>query len=132
MNLKPLLTPQYWFSVNSAFIDPKEKLFFLIGIVLVLLGIVLKISAVLAVSPVDRKYRNKFYKLFLTIGLMQAVWFLCRYENIAFFNTQFVAWLIALAGIIWLIVILVKTFKNYGKEKSDWEKEQVKLKYLPK
>lgn len=132
MNLKPFLTPQYWFSVNSAFIDPKEKLFFLIGIVLTLLGIVLKISAVLSVSPVDRKYRNKFYKLFLTIGLAQVLWYLCRFENISFFNTKFIAWLIVLIGFVWLAVLLVKTFKGYGEEKSVWEKEQVKLKYLPK
>ena len=130
--LKHFFSYQYLFDVNTVFISPKEKLFFMAGAVMVLLAIVLKIAAKLSKNPVDVKYRNKFYSLFLSIGIAEVIWYGARYENVRFFNTKFVAWSIVLIGIIWLVTILVKTFKNYGAEKTEWDKEQVKLKYLPK
>jgi len=98
----------------------------------VLLGVVLKISSVLAPNPVDGKYRLKFYHLFLSIGLGEIIWYLCRYENAGFFGSHFVALFVVLIGIIWLMAILASVFKNYKTEKTTWEKEQVRLKYLPK
>jgi len=92
----------------------------------------MKIAGMLAPSSVDEKYRLKFYNLFLTIGLAELLWYACRYENIRFFDTQFMAWLIVLVGLIWLVKIVVSVFKNYKKEKLVWEKEQVRQKYLPK
>jgi len=132
MNFKQYLTPQYLFQINNAYVSPREKLFFLAGIILILLSIVLKIASVLAPNPVDAKYRQKFYRLFLSIGLAEIFWYLCRYENVMFFGTRFVAFLIVLVGIIWLGAILISILKNYKKEKVVWEKEQIRLKYLPK
>ena len=132
MNLKQYLTQDYLFKYNSAFVNPQEKLFVLAGIILVLLAVVLKISSVLAPTPVDKKVRSRFYRLFLTIGLSLAGWYLCRYENAMFFGTHFVVWLVVLIGLIWLGFILVSIIKNYRQEKNAWGKEQVKLKYLPK
>jgi Ca2+/Na+ antiporter len=132
MNIKQYLSYQYLFQTNTVFVSPQEKLFFLSGGILVLLAIVLKIAAVLSPNPVDQKFRNKFYRLFLTIGLAQIFWYLCRYENVLFFGTHFVALVIALIGVIWLVAILVSIFRFYRPAKEVWEKEQVKLKYLPK
>lgn len=132
MNLKYLVSPQYLFNFNSAYVSPQEKLFFLAGLILTLLAIVLKISSTLAPTPVDGKYRQKFYSLFLSIGLAEIVWYICRYENAKFFGTPFVAWLIVLVGIVWFLILLVSSLRKYSKEKTDWNKEQVKLKYLPK
>ena len=102
------------------------------GVVLILLSIVLKISSGLAPNPVDKKYRAKFYHLLLSIGLGEIFWYLCRYENVTFFGTHFVTFLILLIGLIWFFAILVGMFKNYKKEKVVWEKEQVRLRYLPR
>jgi hypothetical protein len=132
MNLKTFFTYQNLFQFNSAFISPQEKLFFFAGTILVLLAIVLKIAKSLAPNPIDVKYRQRFYQLFLWIGLLEIFWYLCRYENVQFFGTLFVASLIALIGAVWLVVILILALKGYKKEKNAWEKEQLKLKYLPK
>jgi hypothetical protein len=131
MNLKSFVTPQYLFQFNAAYVSPGEKLFFLAGCVLILLGAALKISAVLAPDPVDAKYRQKLYHLFLSVGLGEIFWYLCRYENVMFFGTRFVALFIILIGLVWFAAVLVSLFKNYKKEKTVWEKEQVRLKYLP-
>ena len=132
MNLKHFFTSDYLFTVNTVYISPKEKLFFVSAIVLVLLSIVLKIASKLSQNPADVKYRTKFYHLFLTIGLSELAWYFCRWQNVRFFNTKFVAWLIILLGIIWFVKLAVSTFKNYSAEKDTWEKEQIKAKYLPK
>ena len=132
MNFKQYLTPQYLFQINTAYVSPREKLYFLAGVILILLSIGLKISASLAPNPVDGKYRTKFYHLFLSIGLGEIFWYLCRYENVMFFGTRFVALLIVLIGLVWFVAILVGMLKNYKKEKVIWGKEQVRLKYLPK
>lgn len=132
MNIKTYFTSEYLFQINNAYISPQEKLFFLSGVILVLLAIVMKISSVLAPTPVDGKYRKKFYYIFLTIGLSELLWYLCRYENIRFFGSHFVVWLIVLIGLVWFFKILISALKNYSKEKVVWEKEQLKLKYLPK
>jgi len=132
MNFKQYLTPPYLFQINNAYVSPQEKLFFLSGVILILLSVVLKIASVLAPNPVDSKYRRKFYGLFLSVGLAEIFWYLCRYENVMFFGTRFVLFLIILIGIVWLAVILAGMLKNYKKEKQTWEKEQVRLKYLPK
>ncbi len=131
MKLKTFFSYNHLFQFNAAFVSPNEKLFFLAGVILVLLGIVLKIAGSLSPSPVDKKFREKFYHLFLTIGLLEMFWYLCRYENAALFGSLFVALLILLIGAIWLVAVLVNCFKNYREEKQNWEKEQVKLKYLP-
>ncbi|MFA5991019.1 MAG: hypothetical protein WC794_02095 [Candidatus Doudnabacteria bacterium] len=132
MNLKPFFTSQYLFQINPAFIAPSEKLFALVGAVLVLLSIVFKISAVLAPTPVDKKFRGKFFSLFLTIGLSELFWYFCRYQNVKFFGSHFMAWLIVFIGLAWLVFVIVAIIKNYSKEKQVLEKEALKLKYLPK
>ena len=104
---------------------------FFAGGILVLLAIVTKIASVLAENPVDKKYRNKFYVLFLSVGLSALVWYFFRYEDVIFFGTRFVEWIILLVSAVCFIKLLVSTFRNYPKEKELWEKEQVRMKYLP-
>ncbi len=131
MNLKQYFTSQYLFQINPGFITPSEKLFLLTGVVLVLLAIVFKISAVLAPTQIDKKYRGKFYSLFLTIGLSELVWYFCRYQNVNFFGSHFLAWLIIFVGLVWLGFILTNAAKNYRKEKAVLEKDSIRKKYLP-
>jgi hypothetical protein len=132
MKIQDFFTTQYLFDINNAYISPAQKLMLFGGAVLVLVAVALKIAARVAPTPVDSKYRSKFYNLFLTIGLLSLFWYLCRFENVMFFGSRFAAFSILLIGIIWLGAILVSMIKKYGTEKQTYEKEQVKLKYLPK
>ena len=129
-NLHKLVSGSYLFT-NAVIYTRSDKLFFALGAVMVILAIVFKIAALSALNPVDKKYRDKFYRLFLTIGVSEVIWYLCRRENVSFFNTPFVAWLVVLIGLIWFLTIVVKTIKYYSEEKTIWEKEQVRQKYLP-
>lgn len=132
MNLKSLFTIKSLFEINRISIDSTDKFFLMLGVLLFVLGAVFKLSSVYAPSPVDKKYRGKFYAVFLTIGFLEVAWFGARSQFVRFFGTRFAALFILLIGIILFFVVLVKMLKNYKKEKMEWEKEQVRLKYLPK
>jgi len=132
MNIKNLLTSQYLFQVNPAMFSVSDKLFLAIGAFSIVLAAVIKFAAMRAPNPIDKQYREKFFKLFLTVGLWEVMWFMFRYENIRFFGSHFVALLGLLMGLVWLVVIGTGFVKGYTTQKQEWEKEQLKLKYLPK
>lgn len=127
-----LVSAEYLFNINTIMLTRSDKLFFIIGSVFVLLAVVLKIAALYAPNPVDTAIRNRFFRLFLTIGLIEVIWFGARYQNVRFFGSHFVALLTLLIGLIWFVQIVVAAFRHYKTDKTAWEKEQVKLKYLPK
>lgn len=129
--LKQYLTAKYFFYINPILLDRSDKAFFAAGAVLVLLGAVFKLAAVLSPTPVDKKYRNKFFNLFITIGIAEVVWFGARAQDVMFFGSHFVALLALLIGLIWGVWLLVFIIKNYRREKVAYEKEQVRMKYLP-
>jgi hypothetical protein len=131
-NFHKLIETDYLFTVNRVFLARSDKLFFVVGAALVIVAIVFKIAALYAPNPLDKILRNKFFNLFLTIGLLEVVWFGARYENIMFFGSHFLALLILLIGLVWFIFLAASIMKNYRSDKLMWEKEQVRLKYLPK
>jgi hypothetical protein len=132
MNIKELLSSKFLFQIDRVMLHREDKVFLVAGAILVVLAVIFKLAAIYAPTPIDAKYRQKFYNLFLTIGLSEVVWFGARYYFIGFFGSHFVALLILLIGLAWLVFIVSKMVKNYRTEKVFWEKEQIKLKYLPK
>ena len=112
--------------------ERNDKVFLFIGAVLIILAILFKAASIYSPNPIDKKYRNKYYKLFLTFGLALTIWFGARFQNLNIFGTHFTALFILLIGAISFVWVTVKMLKDYRGEKRFWEKEQVKLKYLPK
>ena len=132
LNFHKLLTKDYLLNINRVLLTRSDKLFFVIGAAMVILAIVFKIASLYAPNPVDKILRNKFFRLFLTIGISEVIWFGARFENIPFFGSHAVALAILLIGAAWLIQLAASIIKNYKADKVTWEKEQMKLKYLPK
>ena len=133
MNIRNFLSYDYQFGIQpGAGLTLHDKFYAIIGAGLVLIAIVLKIGSAMASNPVDKKYRNKFYKPLMFTGIWEVVWLGLRFQAINFFGTHFVAWLGILVGAIWFLLAVVSTIRFYSKEKSFWEKEQVRLKYLPR
>lgn len=125
-------TTDFLFNINSVIPQRSDKTLLVIGAAAVALAVVMKLAAVYAPTPTDKKFRNKLFSLFMTVGLWEVLWFLFRYQNIRFFGSHFVALLGLLIGFIWLVFIAKDIFRNYKTERQDWEKEQVKMKYLPR
>ena len=129
-NFHKLINSQYLFTIPVVLVR-SDWLFLYIGAIAIVLSIVFKIAAKTSPSPVDHKYRQKFYSLLLFTGVWEVVWFGCRWENVNLFGTHFVALFGVLIALVWLLMIIISMVKNYTSQKQAWEKEQVRLKYLP-
>jgi H+/gluconate symporter-like permease len=130
--MKDFFSAKFLFEINRVLIEPIDKFFLGFGTAAVVIAIVFRVAQTLAPTPVDAKYRSKFFKLFLTIGLLEIVWYGARLQFVRFFGSHFVAILILLIGLVWFGRIAYGMAKNYKREKADFDKEQLRLKYLPK
>lgn len=130
--MKQYFTKQFLFDINRVMLEPVDKAFLTVGVVLLVLAAVMKLAAKFAPTPVDAKYRNKFFIVLLTIGFSEIAWFGLRYQYAQFLGSHFVAMAILVVGLVWFGYILKNMVRSYGSEKEIWDKEQVKLKYLPK
>ena len=122
----------YLFNTGSSTLQKGDQAILFFALACLALAIVFKLSAVKAPSPIDQAFRGKLFSIFLTLGIAEIIWVGLRYQNVRFFGTNFVAWIIILIYLVWFLVALIKTFSKYSIEKQAWEKEQVKAKYLPK
>ncbi len=129
--LKEYFTTQFLFSINRIQILPVDKFFLFVGVVALVLAGLFKFAVKSALSPVDKKYRQKLCNVFLFLAISEIIWYGARVQLVRFFGSHFVALLLFGISVVWLALVLWKMFKTYRKEKVEWEKEQVKRKYLP-
>ena len=129
--IKELFTTQFLFSINRIQILPADKFFLFVGIVALVLAVILKLSAIYSPNPIDAKYRAKLFNPVLFLAIAEIIWYGARAQLVRFFGSHFVAILLMLIFLVWLIVVLWKMLMNYRREKTEWEKEQVRMKYLP-
>lgn len=132
MTFKEFFSVKSLFEINRVMIEPADKVLMSVGLVLVLLAVIFKLAAAYAPTPIDKKYRSKFFNLFAWVGLLELVWFGARAQYVRFFGTRFTALLILLIGVVWFVLLAIRSFKRYSTEKIQWEKDQLKAKYLPK
>ena len=130
MSLRELFSQQFLFEINRIQILPIDKLFLLIGAVAFVVAVILKLGAKYAPSPADGKYRNKLFSAFLFLSLAEIIWYGSRLQFVRLLGTHFVAIAIIIIFLWWLLSIAWKMFRNYRNEKTVWEKEQVRMKYL--
>ncbi|MBL8029752.1 MAG: hypothetical protein JNN11_00710 [Candidatus Doudnabacteria bacterium] len=130
--MKEIFSSEFLFQIDRVMLHDIDKALGFFGAGFLVLGLVFKLAALYAPTPVDAKYRNKFFSILFFTGIYETAWFGLRFQNITFFGSHFVAFLGLLVGVVCALVVLVKTFKTYKTEKQSWEAEQLKLKYLPK
>lgn len=130
--MKHFLSYDFWFYVNPVTLSRADKVFVLVAGTLVLLGLVFLIIAWRATTPISKRLLSRFRTCFLTIGIVSALWFFIRFENVRALGTHFVFALIMLVGLVWFGYIFFYLIRRYRSEIRAWEKEQLKLKYLPK
>ncbi len=130
--LKTIFTSQFLFQINRVQVEPIDKLFLFLGLVALIIAGILKLAQKFALSPIDAKLRGKLFGPFLFLGLAQIVWYGARVQLVRFFGSHFLAILLLLIFLVWLGALIFRGIKTYQTDKLQWEKEQVKIKYLPK
>src|SRR3972149_1134277 len=108
----------FWFAQPSSFLSQQD---YQLG-----LAIAFRVAAFRSSHAVNRKLFSRFWNLMLTISLIGLLWFGMRYENTPIFAKRLWAGLTLAIGVIWLGFLIKYLLFNYGREKVDYEREQVK------
>lgn len=132
INWHDFITSKFWFYIDRAQIHPSEKAFLYIGIGLVVLGILFLIFARFNKNQFLVKVAIRFAKIFLTIGVVEGIWFLLRFEYAQVLGTKFVAALILLWGIIWLYWPIKYLLIHYKLDMAEAARAASREKYLKK
>jgi|GEM_PF-2801909 len=97
---------------------------------LVVLAIVFLIVRFSAKNPLQKELLRRWFSLTFYIGLLLAIWYGLRYELVGFLSLHFVAILIVVLGLVWLIYLIRYQCGKYRQARKDYDKEQLKRKYM--
>jgi hypothetical protein len=127
---KHVFTPSYIFDFTSMIPVQSDRLYLIVGLAMTVVGAVFKIISAFSTNPVSRRLWQRLASPFITIGILEALWFLARQQNIKLFGSHFVAWLMGIVFLVWLYFPIRYLIGSYRYEKQQWEKQQIKLKYI--
>jgi hypothetical protein len=122
----------FWFIQPPTNLIQLDRIFIYVFLGFLVLAFVVRIAARFAVSnPITKKVLLKFWGLMFTVGFSGLIWGVMRYENTPIFARRYWAGLSFAIGIIWLLFIVKYLIFNYQSQKQDYQREEVKNKYLP-
>lgn len=121
----------FWFTQPSSFLSPEDRMFFYVFVGIAVLAILFRVAARLVQHHINRKLLMRLWYLAFSVGLSGLIWYGMRYENTYIFARRYWAGLTLLVGIVWLLFIIKYLVFQYRGEKTDYEKELVRRKYLP-
>ena len=121
----------FWFTQPSTILTNADKVFGYLFLASLLLAIILGVWGRFISNQADKKLVKKFYLLTLNLGIAGLFWFGVRFENIPILAERFWAGAILIIGFIWLLFIVKYLAFNFRAEKVNYEREQIKNKYIP-
>ncbi|MEO8066042.1 MAG: hypothetical protein ABI643_04340 [Candidatus Doudnabacteria bacterium] len=126
-----LLENNFWFSQPSSFLSQLDQ--YLAYFFVACLALTIAVWAIkrFSVNQVKIKILNKFFYLFLTIGLSGLVWYGFRYENTPIFALRAWAGLVLLIGLIWVLFIVKYLIFGFPAALKEYDREMTKSKYIP-
>lgn len=128
--LKYLYSYDFLFYINRVRLETADYVFAGIAAGLVGLAIVLRVVSWKNKHVVCKKLLMRWYRMSLTIGLLGIVWCGARYEYIRWFGTHTAFLILLVIGLVWTGYIVRYWLAGYRVEKTAWEKQQLKQKYL--
>ena len=128
--LKHIFSYDFMFYVNPVHLSRVDTLFGLIAGLSIVVSIACKGAMRFSKNDVFTKLVHRYFRLSATVGIVGALWYGLRYQNIDIFGSHFVFILLLVIAAIWKFYIVRYWFAKYRSEKDAWEKEQIKRKYL--
>jgi hypothetical protein len=122
----------FWFTQPSTTLSPADKTLIYIFFGMLAVSIVFLFASKFTKHLIYRKLFKKFWHLIFWIAIGGVVWSALRYENTPIFAERYWAGLNFVIGIVWLIFILKYLVFNFRGEKSEYDHELIRSKYLPK
>jgi hypothetical protein len=131
LDLTKLWDITYLFGPNPIELSRSDKIFFVLGVLLILVSIGFKFAAVRQAGGSPKKFlQNRVFHWGLTMGILVLVWTAMRFENIPWLSVRFLALILFIVSAVWLFYILRYFLKQYRDQQKSWEEELVKKKYL--
>lgn len=130
INWNEVFSTDFWFSLDRAGLHKSDYAIFYFGLALVAFGIALTIYKKTANNKFLKKVAGRVATIFMTIGVMEALWFGLRYENTSALGTKFTAVLILLAGLVWLYFPVRYLMTRYKTDMAEAERQVMRDKYL--
>ena len=107
-----------------------EKLYFAISILLLILSAIIFIAKRMSKDKLFRVLARKWFNVVFWVGLIALVWSGFRYETIQYLSANVIVLLDFIVGVVWAACIVKYQLTTYRQLRVDFEKEQVKLKYM--
>jgi energy-converting hydrogenase Eha subunit E len=121
---------QYMFGAPNSAPSNYDHWILYFGAALVVAAAILFIIRNSRGNNLQKQLLQRWFDFTFYIGLLFALWYWLRYEFVAFLAVHFVALLILIAAIVWLVYILRYQFGGYSIARADAQKEQLKRKYM--
>ncbi len=123
-------TTQFWFAIDRSMIHLSDKLFLVVGAILLVLAVIIFVYAQLVNNRFLSQVARRISKIFASVAILEGLWFLLRSQYVQVFGTRFVALLILLGGLIWLYWPIKYLVSNYKVDMEKAQREASREKYL--
>lgn len=130
--IKKFFSYDFQFYVNPIRIETVDQIFAGIALCAIVLAIAFKVRVRFAKNEISKNFFSRLVRLFATVGILGVVWYGLRYQNVNLFGSHFMFLLLLAIGLVWFGFIAKYWWKHYAMERTAWEKEQLKMKYLAK
>ncbi len=130
INWKVFSTSDFWFNVDRAGLHRGDYLILYAGIGLVAVGILLSLYSRFAKNEFLKKVAGQVATIFLTIGVLEALWFFFRDEYAKALGTKFTAAVVLAVGIVWLYFPVRYLLTRYQIDMAEARRKVQRDKYL--
>ncbi len=130
IDFRNIFSVDYLIRIDPSMLHRTDYALLLIGGILSGAGIIFALAGRFAPHQYGRQLWYRLSRWAFTIGLLEVLWFGLRYERAVYLGSHLAAFIILLIGVIWLVPILKYCFGQYRRDVDQWQKDQVKQKYL--
>lgn len=124
---------QFWFGIDRfKGVSMADKMILWFGVGLLAVGIVVLVYRLLSKNKLLKPTLGRISSVFITVGLIEMLWFVLRSQFVNTLGTRFTAVLIGLVGLGFLYSPIKYFLKQYSKDIEIYQKEELKNKYLQK
>lgn len=130
INWGEVFSKDFWFGIDRFSIHLTDKLFLYIGLAFVVIAILKLLYARFARNKFLAQVALRVSKIFLTIGLLEGVWYVLRTQYVQALGTRFAALLLLVWGLVWLYFPIRYLFTHYKTDMEKAQREASREKYL--
>ncbi len=130
INWKEVFSYDFIFGVDSSGLHKSDHWILYAGVALLTAGIILMLYRLMVKNVFLKKVARQFGNIFITIGVLEIIWYGLRFENTQALGSKFTALLFALIGLIWMYWPVKYLFTRYKTDMAEAERKVMRDKYL--